>query len=1322
MPIDYSEGYYEADLDHLDRGVFQRPGKLTRDIVTGIAHTPARIAYDVGSVGIGIYNTLNHPSSQDIDVGDDYWSAIEAVQGIKSNPTQEFTSELSALMFTTTAAASRLAKIPKVSKLLQSSKSWDKIRAGFYTGGLGGAAADLIHTSKDDGSLFAVIPETARPEVLDWFLERKDDSELEGVIKNALEGLAFGTALDTVVTGIAKVMRSSKQVAKQAADNGEDYRDSVDQLLGTGDGQVAQELKDVSIISEVTDNSASIFSTNASIPDSVNEHSLKMKYGGYSKKKRQRKKAMKRIYGSDYKSGTERDVIKEAVASSPRRSETRKQVETIADQQFSLKEAIEAVRRDSTASPEILQKVRDVEKFTSASRATRNSIKTTGDEGFTEIVDAMELLKTYEDMVLPPKSQAIVDKARTKTSMIERVHEMTEEMQTGKWSKHIDDLVFNHGYDKDTVMANMLNYTALNTDIDKMFIAHKSWRHDAAKSVIDKAKAVDFNSDNLNDTLADLAIALDDLDGMDQVLGGAKATVGRLLRSFKTTGNDIETLMRDQSSHAKALRSKKNAGKKLTPEEEELIKPKVSLVLTDTDKTKAELLVSKLKKEGNPSKLSIRDLAKDVDALDILETYVRGSMLSAVSTITGSVLGGNFVATAWKQVVEPTVTAILDNLFRRGQGTSLFDGLQNAASLVTSTMQGVKTFFNRDSNKGLADVLTILDDTAREGAESSLALGDTEFIRKHLDVLAKQWDENGAHTKATIAELMNPLVAKTMGIQNFMIRRISDTDRFFKGVNNNTSLLYEARRMYRMYGGDSNFYPTASKTEFMEQYVSLMNKYADIQFDSKLNSTAKMTNTAKLFKGSSDDLQRAVKESINRAFEVGKEATLQTDVSELWMGRILTDLTDAFAKAGTMGRIASLALIPFKKTPAVFLKEVADHTPYGLVAPRNLAILKDAAADPMDKLRVVSKVVAGSSLLFGVASIAASGKISGSIAPNEREKAKAMGIREHSILIGDTWYSYENLGPLASIISSAADFTNNSYRDPDSSFLTLMGMSLVVASQEGHLRTIDELLDVAAGVRSPTSFALNRASTILTPLQGMTRSGGLIDNGKYRTAIDPEIEGFVQQFKFEAANAMKNNSLFVAGTNMIGAGLYEEDFNVLGDNVLKASNNYVDRTLNLLGVGNIGANTDPYISELARHGLLPGNTRSSTIGGVKLTSNEFKEMRRAIFKGDMDMSWELNNLVTSDLYKSASLSDRKRFLSKAMNRATRAVKEATWDTNKRLRDAKAIMDAFNISKEDKVMKADYESMDYYLDSRKFSTTTDPSNPVALKAFNEMYGL
>jgi hypothetical protein len=142
--------------------------------------------------------------------------------------------------------------------------------------------------------------------------------------------------------------------------------------------------------------------------------------------------------------------------------------------------------------------------------------------------------------------------------------------------------------------------------------------------------------------------------------------------------------------------------------------------------------------------------------------------------------------------------------------------------------------------------------------------------------------------------------------------------------------------------------------------------------------------------------------------------------------QLITDVTN-YAKQATfqadLGKLGNSMLrfranhpelswvIPFVKTPINIMKDALSYTPLGVFS-------KNMPADVK-----IARTAIGVGITMGLGQAIASGNVTGAYPRDagQRNALIAAGIPEYSLKIGDTWYSYARVEPLATIMGATVD-------------------------------------------------------------------------------------------------------------------------------------------------------------------------------------------------------------------------------------------------------------------------------------------------------------
>lgn len=112
--------------------------------------------------------------------------------------------------------------------------------------------------------------------------------------------------------------------------------------------------------------------------------------------------------------------------------------------------------------------------------------------------------------------------------------------------------------------------------------------------------------------------------------------------------------------------------------------------------------------------------------------------------------------------------------------------------------------------------------------------------------------------------------------------------------------------------------------------------------------------------------------------------------------------------------------VPFVRTPGNILKELVRMTPAAPLVGEWRAAIKSGGAE---QAKAIAELGMGSAIMGVVASYALDGSITGQGSPDAGKKrvAAAAGEQPYSFKLGDTYYNYQRLQPVGTLIGMAAD-------------------------------------------------------------------------------------------------------------------------------------------------------------------------------------------------------------------------------------------------------------------------------------------------------------
>ena len=163
------------------------------------------------------------------------------------------------------------------------------------------------------------------------------------------------------------------------------------------------------------------------------------------------------------------------------------------------------------------------------------------------------------------------------------------------------------------------------------------------------------------------------------------------------------------------------------------------------------------------------------------------------------------------------------------------------------------------------------------------------------------------------------------------------------------------------------------------------------------------------------------------AAEEAQYLTFTKELQDKTLGKVLQEATN---------KLPYLRLVvPFVRTPTNILKFAFERTPFvGVLKEERERLYNEFnSTDPVLKARARGKVVTAGLTMGALVDVAFNNRefITGGGPTNEREKEALMatGWRPYSIKIGDTYYSYQRLDPLATPLGIIADLVETGIKE-----------------------------------------------------------------------------------------------------------------------------------------------------------------------------------------------------------------------------------------------------------------------------------------------------
>ncbi|MBW2647557.1 MAG: hypothetical protein JRE23_15560 [Deltaproteobacteria bacterium] len=854
----------------------------------------------------------------------------------------------------------------------------------------------------------------------------------------------------------------------------------------------------------------------------------------------------------------------------------------------------------------------------------------------------------------------------------------------------------------------------------------------AAQKLKGKLKDLDFeNSEQMQAFLK----AFTDLDTLDSALDGVASTAGRTLGLFRhgvdsNAGKFMSDHLKDRALRTEA----KKTGRSVDDLRAERAVPDtgVSTLATVMSKRESKAFQKLVDLAADGKLKTPADFKKALEVpsmADVLITHMRGSLLSSPATVSKSVAASNAILTGHVHVIQPLVDSML-NYVQRGlgydSGHRAVQSLLGVTSLYRNTAKAISNIIEHRGFQKLDEDLSILGNTGREGADTSLGLAKRADLIKTFDAIAEKYAREDAYIKAPIIKLIKPFMPSVMAVQNTFVRGIKNMDDVFKGLNMEATMDRGASEAWFREGGTEMFGDLPiNKETFLERFGTLQRKSFKILNNPQIKDIEVEEQLNALFKDS-HRLRDSVLDTIGDADKVAKEVTMQTEIADIdgvigVGGTLLNKLGGLAEKHGPVGKIAFASTFLFTKTPIVFLKVAQDYSPLAFSSKKFYQ--KIISGTPKERIETFGKVATGLGLLYSASTLAASGRLSGTHTPTERERMKLLKIPESSVYIGGTWYDHSALGPFSLLLDSISNWTKYRETRPEDALVGLASQTMSVMNQDGHTATVAELIDIIQSDDPKTAgsrFLVDRTLNMITPAKGLTNNiGAIIDNGMYRTTIDKELKGIDDQLKFHFANGLKNNIIFRRGSDMLGAGLYEDDYDLTGGDMFKTGDTMADRVLHLLGFGTQTAQNDQWRIHMARYGAIPGNAGSSSIQGVKMTANQYKDAVRSTATGPMNVDAAMNTLIKSRSYLSAGPEQKKKMLKARYNGFLDVYKNKLFLSSPEMQEKKTIMDQLKFDQLTVPRGALPGTEEFYLNSRLASGKLSTENAEDLKIIKDV---
>lgn len=221
-------------------------------------------------------------------------------------------------------------------------------------------------------------------------------------------------------------------------------------------------------------------------------------------------------------------------------------------------------------------------------------------------------------------------------------------------------------------------------------------------------------------------------------------------------------------------------------------------------------------------------------------------------------------------------------------------------------------------------------------------------------------------------------------------------------------------------------------------------------------------------------------------------------------------------------------VIPFFRTPVNLISWAIQHTPgLNLLSGRWRADFMEGGEG---RARALARITVGSAISLTAYSLAQDGLITGGglFDKEQRGTKSAAGVQPYSFKIGDKYYSYQRLEPVAKVIGLAADLIEmmKATKDDEDKAKIATGLVLVFGNATVSTTYMSGISNVLNGVTDPSRYGQalveQYASSVVPKLIGQTAA--LIDPNKRE--VDGAIDAIQAQIPFLREKLMSRRDVW----------------------------------------------------------------------------------------------------------------------------------------------------------------------------------------------------
>jgi hypothetical protein len=1215
---------------------------------------------------------------QDIEI--DTFKVMDQA-GFDLSKTQKEFVTVGALLASTVSIGSKLQTLPQfANKATKLANIGNKLGLS-ATAGAGGS---LLTSDLTEHSVVELLPESIRPEFVEWLMDEDDDTEFDTRFKNFVEDTILGGAGELAILSVTGVYRGMKNYLKTLPDTGSKL-DAVTELVdaeGKATREVADDIMDGSIFAD--DVSMNTPKTDfleknprlAPYTDEIDRLESEIKASN-SEPRRIRLRAKldraNKLRDSEYKHMADEvpeemlDEVVEVVSPTKKGTKRKKRTkEEWAEYRKTRDNAIRVTAKEvaeleelkalGKLSPEDTKLAEDIiEKFGKGNQEElllRNSPKrtATGDdviEGSQNVLDYLARKSGFK---------------KKKVSIKDQMKYIAEQRALGSSSKFMQALKTlsdSHGYDTDSLLATM---TAMGTVMDEatpMILAIGKERSDALIKLKTFSKILEKKGLASESDISAFLEQIRFMDKFDAGLQGVSSPAGRALNALSANSNTAFKRSFDDVLNSFDTKRVVDGAKKA---EKMGTKTALNDILKKMDPKDQQQFMGLIRKVANASveELSAKNIGKTLHVQRFNELVLAngiGGLIAKASTV-----GGVFIATAiqfaFNQTLIPAVQIAINTILRKNTGATASEFLYRYASLYDSAKSQLKYLYDKSGT---------LKTKGRQGIEftnSTTHMKHSEIVGRLKEAVSMSKSES--QTKGWIQTVLAKPLGWSMTANNFGIRRMEDFDGFFRRMSIEMENSALGHRLWHQGGIQDMFEEGLSKENFMTRFKKMTDEYTvlkDKHLDGELTAL-ELEKELKALTGGKDGLVKELDRITNTSHRRAVETTLQESTDDTVAGTL-------FAHANrTMndtigGRFTLASIFPFQKSPVNAMRATIEHSPLAVTSKRFRRMMTEGTNE--EKVEALSRVVAGTSLMAGFYALASSDSITGSIARGSFEEMKGDGAIPYGIRLGDTWYSYEKFGVFKPMLSSIADFVNHKGDNPESSYFQILGMFISNTMSDSHMSMMEDLTELMTAPDKGLAlgkFVTQKSTIFIDPARGLTGTvGDLVFDEKMESTISKEVNGIYDNFRREFGNATRNSTLLLGqGSPIFGSGL-KPQLDVFGAPEHKYGNSLMNRFMHVGGLRNSTADISKAKSILRKYNLIPKSDTGASIEGFEMSQEQYANYKREVWQGEEGLLERIESMVRNKSFDQMSeasqeaklksmISDKKNDIKRKMRMST----------------------------------------------------------------------